>query len=88
MKLLLFAIHDEAVNKYRTPFSAETEMEAKRSFSTLRLSEGTDVNLHPEQFNLYELGEIDTVTGKTVGHLTPKHVLKASSIPARPHVTQ
>lgn len=63
MKLKVFALFDSKAAYYGTPFFLQNKMVAMRSFSDLVKDPQSMVSKHPEDFNLYEIGEYDDSTG-------------------------
>ena len=65
MKLLIFAVRDRATDQYGTPMFLISRGQAIRSFSdeVNRKAQDNQLNQHPEDFDLYQLGEYDTDAG-------------------------
>lgn len=64
MKSKVYVIRDIVMNSYSFPFFAMHENHAKRICSDLILhGEGTTVHDHPEDHDLYLIGEYDDQTG-------------------------
>lgn len=66
MKLKLFAVRDRATDQFGTPMFLITTGQAIRGFSDEinRADRENQLNQHPEDFDLYELGEWESSTGK------------------------
>lgn len=65
MKLRVFAVYDEAVKAYMPPFFARSNMEAHRMFSsTVNGQEKSNLNMFPDQFSMFFLGEFDDELGQ------------------------
>lgn len=71
MILKIFAIRDRQLNAYMQPFFAPTSGAATRGFRDLVNEQGHQLNKHPEDYELWHLGEFDDATGKVMnGELT------------------
>lgn len=58
-----FSVFDKKAGSFNTPFFAMTEDMAKRSFVDLCRDERTTVAQHPEDFDLWIVGDFDQVRG-------------------------
>lgn len=65
MKRYVFAVRDRAADTFGSPFCQVARGQAIRAFSDElnRSSADNQLFLHPEDFDLYELGEFDDSTG-------------------------
>lgn len=65
MKLFVFAVRDRASDQFGNPMFLISRGQAIRSFSDeVNRSEANNMLFaHPEDFDLYELGEYDTSVG-------------------------
>lgn len=61
----LYCIKDD-VNGFMTPFADVYDTSAVRGFELFIQREGTPQYNHPEQFNLFKLGDFDTESGEIV----------------------
>lgn len=95
MKLMLFAIKDLAAQAFGRPMFLPHAGVAVRSFTdeVNRPSQDSslqnDLFAHPDDFELYELGEFDDSDGSFALHKVPKLLLqgkqvKRSDIPSKP----
>lgn len=66
MKLLMFAVHDRVVEAFSSPFTAQTEAEAKRMFLTAAQDPDSKLNKNPDDFSLYLLGSFNNSGGELV----------------------
>lgn len=64
MKLKACSIYDKRAQAYGPPMCYPTLGVAERSFSDAVNDAGTTLHKHPEDYQLYELGEFDTETGE------------------------
>lgn len=74
MKLVLCSVKDRAADAYGRPMFVPSVGVAIRSFSdeVNRVDPDNQLNKHPDDFDLYELGEFDDNTGLFVLHDQPK----------------
>ena len=68
MKMVICSIRDSAADAYGRPFFLPSVGVAIRSFTdeVNRSSEDNQIYQHPEDFDLFELGEFDDTTGRFV----------------------
>lgn len=62
-KHIIVAVRDRQLNAYMRPFVAQTKGQAIRSFSDEVNRAGSELNTHPEDYELYQLGIWDEDTG-------------------------
>lgn len=67
MKLLVFAVHDRVVEAFGSPFTANTEAEAKRMFLGAASDQGTYLAKNPRDFSLYQVGTFNNAGGELAG---------------------
>lgn len=81
-KMKLFASHDKKAEQFMQPFCAHHAGIAVRGFedAILRSSTPTDISNHPEDFDLYELGEFDGDTGRLTPLDAPQMILQGSLV--------
>lgn len=65
MKRIVFAVRDRAADSFGAPFVQVARGQAIRSFSDEinRAAPDNQLYLHPDDFDLFELGEFDDSTG-------------------------
>lgn len=65
MKLLIFVVRDRASDAFGNPMFLVSTGQAIRSFTDEVNRSGTDnmMFMHPDDFDLYSLGEFDTDSG-------------------------
>ena len=63
MKLHACSVYDVKVEAYQAPFYARTLGEAERFWTDLRLDQNSPYFKHPEDYQLYRVGEFDELTG-------------------------
>ena len=68
MKMVICSIRDSAADAYGRPFFLPSVGVAIRSFTdeVNRPSEDNQIYQHPEDFDLFELGEFDDTTGRLI----------------------
>lgn len=59
----LFTIYDRAIESHGNPFFQPTANAAIRMMKTETQREGSMVNQHPEDYELWQIGELNEVTG-------------------------
>ena len=66
MKMVICSIRDSAADAYGRPFFLPSVGVAIRSFTdeVNRSAEDNQIYQHPEDFDLFELGEFDDATGR------------------------
>lgn len=74
MKKLMIALWDQAAEIWSDPEFALSRGDAMRRFELRVKTEGNVVHDHPEQFDLFELGEFDVRDGKTVLFNSRRHL--------------
>lgn len=82
MLFKVFCIRDSKAGYFGIPFCKQSHGEAEREFRNIVNQPGTpqqpnNVNLYPEDFDLYFLGDYDNNTGKHQLLDSPQHVIKA-----------
>lgn len=76
MKLKMFSIRDSKGGYFHRPFYKSNEAEAERDFATGCNDPKSTMFLYPEDFDLYEVGNYDEITGTGQFLDTPKHLKK------------
>jgi len=77
----LYAIKDNKVGIYHHPRVYVNQMEATRMLHTAVNDPQIQLSMYPEDFDLYEIGEMDEKTGKIdQKDDQPKHVVSAVSL--------
>lgn len=80
MQLKIYSIRDSKGEIYNPPFFNKTHGEAERNFRDLANDKQTTVGRHPEDYDLYYIGEYDDQTGKVQANDTPHHIVKAVNL--------
>lgn len=63
MKLVILAVRDRAADAFANPFYAPTIGAAVRGFSDEMNKSDSRLRLHPEDYDLFELGTFDDNSG-------------------------
>ncbi|QXP44291.1 MAG: nonstructural protein [Arizlama microvirus] len=63
MVIKVFSIFDVKAKVYSNPFFMPHSGQAMRAFGDLVRDEKTEVNRHPEDYSLYQVGEYDDNVG-------------------------
>lgn len=75
MKHYVIAVRDIVADVYNTPMFVHNIGGAIRGFGDACTQEGKEnIQLHPEDFELYELGEYDDGTATFTLHAKPKQI--------------
>lgn len=74
----VYSIRDAKAEVYNQPFFKFSHGEAERDFKHLLRDEKSMVASYPDDYDLYYLGEYDTVTGLLTPLATPQHIAKAA----------
>lgn len=68
MKLKIYSLRDQKTDAYMNPIAMQTTGQLLRMLSDEINKDDSLIGQHPEDFELFEVGEYDTQTGQ----LTPK----------------
>jgi hypothetical protein len=81
MILLMFAVRDSATDSFGNPMFLVSTGQAIRSFrdEVNRKAEDNHLFVHPDDFEMFELGSFDTSTGRFALLEAPRSVLTAKS---------
>lgn len=81
MKTLIFCVKDRATNLFGTPMFLMATGQATRSFSdeVNRKEAGNQLNMHPDDFDLYQLGYFDSDDGSFETH-APELVVRGKDV--------
>lgn len=63
-KMVIVAIRDKKADAFHPPYVLQNLSLAIRGFGDAVLKGNTDLSTHPEDFNLYHVGNYDVITGK------------------------
>jgi len=74
MKLQIFALYDKKALGYMSPFFFQHKGQALRALEDITNEKSSPVNKHPEDFDLYTLGEYDDQTGQLTAITPPQYV--------------
>lgn len=74
-----FTMRDKKAEGWNEPFNHQTKQTAMRSIS-LGLADNKMLRDYSEDFALYETGYFDNLTGRTIGHENPIHVIDISEL--------
>lgn len=73
MKQKILAVHDRAINAYMQPFFTPALGAGVRAFQDEINNEQSPMHKHPDDYDLYHLGEFDTETGNFTS-ITPTQI--------------
>lgn len=80
MKRKVYTIRDSKAEIYNEPFMQHTHGEAERTIKSLLNKKDNQISLHPEDYDLYYLGEYDDNTGLYSPLDTPQHIQKVAHL--------
>lgn len=83
MKLVVVAVRDSAVDAFMRPFLVPTTGMAVRSFHDEVARVESDMHKHPEDYELFELGEFEEETGRFSNLPSPRSLSRAVDIKER-----
>lgn len=63
MTYRLYAIRDSVANQYLAPMVDQSDATAMRNFAHTILTSGGTITTHPQDYDLYYLGDYDSDTG-------------------------
>ena len=75
MKLYLYSIYDSAAKVYNRPFYQHTKGQAIRSFTDLVNDEQSELNKHPADYYLAEMGVFEDDSGSLTQPTPPVKVI-------------
>lgn len=78
MKLSMFAVYDEVAKIFKYMFFRNRAGEAIRYFADSCSDQKTELHLHPSDFSLFRLGELDIESGFFISLDIPERVARAS----------
>lgn len=82
MKLVLCAIRDSAMDAYMRPFAAPSTGMAVRSFQDELRRDDSEMRKHPEDYELFKLGEFDEESGKLYAlQEGPESLIRGKDVP-------
>lgn len=82
MNQKMYSIRDSKAEVFNQPFFCHTHGEAERNFTQLAKDEKSFISQYPTDYDLYYIGDYDTVSGKIKALDTPQHIQKAATLPS------
>ena len=70
----MFAVYDKAIEGFMTPFFLQAKGEAVRGFID-SMDQDTPLAKHPEDFQLWYLGDFDPVSGEVTNDHGPEKII-------------
>lgn len=80
MKISLLSVYDKQIQAYGAIFTARTIGEAIRGLTDHVADKTTEIAKHPEDYQLFKLGEWDNETGKIYPTETPMMIISAEEL--------
>lgn len=77
---VIVSVRDNAIGAFSNPVAVRARGEALRSFVDEVNNKDSPMNRHPKDYDLYVLGEFDTVTGRLVPAEFPEPFAKGSDV--------
>lgn len=62
--MILVSVRDKKAEAFHPPYAVPTRGIAIRAFGDAVLKGGSDLSAHPEDFDLFLVGEFDQISGK------------------------
>ena len=78
-RLVACSIHDSKAEYWMRPTFFQSTGQAVRMFGDLAREDGSEVNKHPEDYNLYKVAEFDEDTGEMIGSV-PVHLIAGANV--------
>lgn len=73
----IYSVYDSKAEAYMAPWYARTKGEAIRSFEQAVINPETQLNKHPADYTLFELGEFDEYTGTLTANIAKTALVNA-----------
>lgn len=80
MKLNIYAIMDNKMSAFMTPFFSHNDQTAQRSLKIAVTTEGSPMSAAPEDFDLYKIGVFCDESGLIEPDPTPVFVVRAAHL--------
>lgn len=80
MKMVILAVRDSAMDAFMNPFAAPAVGLASRSFSDEVNKSDSPMYGHPEDYDLFELGEFDQQSGRLTSLEAPRQVVRGRDV--------
>lgn len=78
-KLKVFTVYDSAVGTHTSVHAEISQGVARRNFKDIAMDARSPLNKHPHDYVLFEVGEMDSVTGVITCHTSPINLGSAAS---------
>lgn len=80
MRQHLFSVYDQTAGLFNPPFTAPNGAVAQRMVEASATEPGSLFSSHPEDFQIFEIGELDNETGLLIPHPAPRMVSKLTQL--------
>lgn len=80
MKHQIIAVFDRGIQAYMRPFTTPHRNAALRSFTDEANREDSEICKHPEDYDLYQVGEFDENTGQITGLDRPELIARGQDL--------
>lgn len=78
--MFIYSVYDKKACVHTSPFFAVNNETAVRSFYRLANDNRTDVNMFPDDYALYRIGEFNSDHGSVAGFVPVEHLVDANSL--------
>lgn len=75
----IVVIYDRVGRTYYNPINRETTEDAQRAFQDLVGNKETEISKHPYDYDLFELGTYNPITGRIDAYENPKFIVNGGS---------
>ena len=79
MKLKIYAVKDVRTEAFLKPFFVQNFAVMERAIMDARNDENNTLSVHPEDYQVYELGEYDDNTGE-ISPVPPKFLFNVNNV--------
>lgn len=86
MTHFIIAVRDRQLQAFMRPFTAQTLGQAIRSFRDETNRKDSDINQHPEDYELYHLGHFNEQTGELTPLAKPESIAIATNLIEQPRL--
>ncbi|WNK13585.1 MAG: nonstructural protein [Microvirus sp.] len=80
MNKIIVAVKDRAIDAYMNPFVVQHSNAAARAFQDEVNREGSEMNKHAEDYDLYKLAEWDDATGQIFPTTPHERIARAQDL--------
>jgi hypothetical protein len=78
--LKIYSFYDKKSERYDTPFHCFEDLHAKRHFEITSMKEGSILNTFLTEFEMYQVGEFNVITGEISALDRPRLVMSGNQL--------